>query len=435
MSGLELLRHEEPPLETGKIVIAVIVVSVVLGGILVSCIGWFLFKAVWQFRLKPPPEFMDCLICYCNQSKVYCMLCMPRVRRGDSSLINCGCCFYDATRQTASCCIDWNTPLRQSRLNELGEMVPVPVSSPRSRPRPRPPAKWVNCGCCYLDETTGTMLCCEQPPATSISSATPNELQAGPMSNVPLAALSSASTAQTMPVQSDNTATMAAGHRAPARWIDYGCCSVDETTGDVLCRKQPPTDADTDEWFLEIPVVLPAVPVARGPRPPPSWVNCGCCYLDGTTGNVLCCEQPPATSISSATPNEVQAGPVSDVPLAALSSAPPPSTVEETPGKIDQRRAASRVTGRSGVVHSGSSTATGEIVLEIPLPEGHHPPPRRIDMNDVAAGTPQDDVPMAVLFVAPAATSSGARAGPERIVMDMSASVSGTRQLGTQSSM
>ena len=371
MSGLELLRHEEPPLETGKIVIAVIVVSVVLGGILVSCIGWFLFKAVWQFRLKPPPEFMDCLICYCNQSKVYCMLCMPRVRRGDSSLINCGCCFYDATRQTASCCIDWNTPLRQSRLNELGEMVPVPVSSPRSRPRPRPPAKWVNCGCCYLDETTGTMLCCEQPPATSISSATPNELQAGPMSNVPLAALSSASTAQTMPVQSDNTATMAAGHRAPARWIDYGCCSVDETTGDVLCRKQPPTDADTDEWFLEIPVVLPAVPVARGPRPPPSWVNCGCCYLDGTTGNVLCCEQPPATSISSATPNEVQAGPVSDVPLAALSSAPPLSSrTGNMPIKTCKPRTVSRATstGHAGAARKSESNAAAEVVLEIPVP-------------------------------------------------------------------
>jgi len=51
-------------------------------------------------------------------------------------------------------------------------------------------------------------------------------------------------------------------------------------------------------------------------------------------------------------------------------------------------------------------------------------------MNNTAAGTPQDDVPMAVLSVAPAATSSGARAGPERIVMD----INGTQQQPAPSS-
>jgi len=307
MSGLELLHNPdaENPHEAAAIYTAVIVVASLLGGMLACCVLWSLCKALFQSTLDPPPEFTDCMLFYCNNanpSEVYWMLCMPRVRRGRSTLSNYGCCFFDSAKQRCLFCIDLETPLRKSRMTELGEMIPVRVNS--------------------------THL-----------------------------------------------------------------------------------------------------------RPPAKWVNCGCCYLDGTTGNVLCCEQPPATSISSATPNEVQAGPVSGVPLAALSSAPPPtSTMENIPVKTGPLPAPS-VTGRSGVVHSGSSTATGEIVLEIPLPEGHHPPPRRIDMNDVAAGTPQDDVPMAVLFVAPAATSSGARAGPERIVMDMSASVSGTRQLGTQSSM
>jgi len=300
MSGLELLHNPdaENPHEAAAIYTAVIVVASLFGGMLACCVLWSLCKALFQSTLDPLPEFTDCMLFYCNNanpSEVHCMLCMPRVRRGVSSLINCGCCFYDDSGPDFLCCIDWNTPLRQSRRNELGEMIPV---------------------------------------------------------------------------------------------------------------------------------------YSTHPRPPARWVNCGCCYLDGTTGNVLCCEEPPATSISSATPNELQPGPVSDVPLAALSSAPPPtSTMENIPVKTGPFPAPS-VTGRSGVVHSGSATATGEIVLEIPLPEGHHPPPRRIDMNNTAAGTPQDDVPMVVLSAAPAATSSGARAGPERIVMD----INGTQQQPAPSS-
>ena len=298
MKGFELLdRCDEAcrrQYEAMWLYLALIVWSSMVGCSLIWCICWLVFKAAWQSRLHPPPEFTDWMLCYSDGacSEVYCMLCMPRVRRGDSSLINCGCCFYDNAKPNCLCGIDLNTPLRKSRL-------PVVVTSARSRPGP------------------------------------------------------------------------------PAR-----------------------------------------------------WVNCGCCYLNVTTRDVLCCEQPPATSISSATPNEVQAGPVSGVPLAALSSAPPPtSTMENIPVKTGPLPAPS-VTGRSGVVHSGSATATGEIVLEIPLPEGHHPPPRRIDMRDTAAGTPQDDVPMAVLSAAPTATSSGARAGPERIVMD----INGTQQQPAPSS-
>ena len=89
MSGFELLRNSDDDIQYEGIAIylAVVTVTSVVGGILVCCILVCVCKAVWQSQLNPPPEFMDCMICYCNTSTtssedtVYCMLCMPRVRR------------------------------------------------------------------------------------------------------------------------------------------------------------------------------------------------------------------------------------------------------------------------------------------------------------------------------------------------------------------
>ena len=204
-----------------------------------------------------------------------------------------------------------------------------------------------------------------------------------------------------------------------------------------------------------------AVNSAAGHNPPARWVNCGCCYLDVTTGDVLCCEQPPATSISSATPNELQADPMSDVPLPTLSSAPPPTPTAQTMPTMPMPRS-ELAPALNGAAPNDTLTPTGDASSGNPVASASLPPnwvdcgccfvntssgactcfgdpfadAKGAGRSTIAhrdSGAPED-VPMTVLAAAPAPAPPITLAGPERIVMGMSTSIGGTRQLGAHSS-
>jgi len=238
MSSWQLLHNSDDDIPYAGFVIYVAIVTAVsvIGSILVCCLCWISCKAAWQSGLDARADFTDCMLCYCNSSEVHCMLCMPRVRRGDSSLINCGCCFYDDSGPNFLCCIDWNTPLRKSHLTELGERLPITAHS-----------------------------------------ASPNEVQAGPMSGVPLPSLSPAppptSAAETMPVTTGQTRTASSVTDHPGARHR----SMFKAAGGVL---------------LEIPVPSPSHAL------PPGWVDCGCFYVNNTTGACTCIEEPLAAAAS-----------------------------------------------------------------------------------------------------------------------------------------